>query len=119
MFARTFLIALCLALGIILAFLGLWGTARAAQQSAATPNLNIVGLNNNLVTLAGQNWEPNSPVRLSYSPSPSCQPATDLNDHQGTQTVAEGADAIVHLATLPPDGPTGTFQGRGGTTDPW
>ena len=45
--------------------------------------------------------------------------ATDLNDHQGTQTVAEGADAIVHLATLPPDGPTGTFQGRGGITDPW
>jgi NAD(P)-dependent dehydrogenase (short-subunit alcohol dehydrogenase family) len=45
--------------------------------------------------------------------------ATDLNDHQGTQTVTEGTDAIVRLATLPPDGPTGTFQGRGGTTTPW
>ncbi len=45
--------------------------------------------------------------------------ATDLNDHQGTQTVTEGTDAIVHLATLPPDGPTGTFHGRGGATTPW
>jgi NAD(P)-dependent dehydrogenase (short-subunit alcohol dehydrogenase family) len=45
--------------------------------------------------------------------------ATDLNDHQGTQTVAEGTDAIVRLATLPPDGPTGTFQGRDGATTPW
>src|SRR5262249_23841007 len=37
---------------------------------------------------------------------------TDFNNHRGTQTVAEGADAIVHLATLPPDGPTSTFQDR-------
>jgi NAD(P)-dependent dehydrogenase (short-subunit alcohol dehydrogenase family) len=38
--------------------------------------------------------------------------ATDFNDHRGTQTVAEGAEVIVRLATLPPDGPTGTFQDR-------
>jgi NAD(P)-dependent dehydrogenase (short-subunit alcohol dehydrogenase family) len=44
--------------------------------------------------------------------------STDFNDHRGTQTVAEGTDAIVHLATLPPDGPTGTFQDRHGTV-PW
>jgi len=25
----------------------------------------------------------------------------------------------VRLATLPPNGPTGTFQGRDGTTTPW
>ena len=37
---------------------------------------------------------------------------TDFNNHRGTQTVTEGTDAIVHLATLPPDGPTGTFQDR-------
>jgi len=43
---------------------------------------------------------------------------TDFNNHRGTQTVAEGADAIVHLATLPPDGPTGTFQDRHGPV-PW
>ncbi len=45
--------------------------------------------------------------------------ATDLNDHQGTQTLTEGTDAIVRLATLPRDGPTGSFQGREGTTTPW
>lgn len=35
--------------------------------------------------------------------------ATDLNDHAGTRTVAEGARIVVELATLPPDGPTGGF----------
>jgi NAD(P)-dependent dehydrogenase (short-subunit alcohol dehydrogenase family) len=33
--------------------------------------------------------------------------ATDLNDHQGTQTVEQGAAAAVRLALLPADGPTG------------
>lgn len=40
---------------------------------------------------------------------------TDLNDGQGTQTVTQGSDAIVHLATLDADGPTGTFVNRDGT----
>jgi NAD(P)-dependent dehydrogenase (short-subunit alcohol dehydrogenase family) len=44
--------------------------------------------------------------------------ATDFNSHRGTQSVAVGTDAIVRLATLPPDGPTGTFQDRHGTV-PW
>jgi NAD(P)-dependent dehydrogenase (short-subunit alcohol dehydrogenase family) len=43
---------------------------------------------------------------------------TDFNNNRGTQTVAEGTDAIVRLATLPPDGPTGTFQDRNGNV-PW
>ena len=45
--------------------------------------------------------------------------ATDLNDMQGTQTVTEGTDVIVRLATLPPGGPTGTTQLREGVTTPW
>lgn len=44
--------------------------------------------------------------------------ATDLNQHRGTQTVEEGTDAIVVLATVGPDGPTGTFRDRNGTV-PW
>ena len=44
--------------------------------------------------------------------------STDFNNNRGTQTVKEGTDAIVRLATLPPDGPTGTFQDREGTV-PW
>jgi NAD(P)-dependent dehydrogenase (short-subunit alcohol dehydrogenase family) len=44
--------------------------------------------------------------------------ATDLNSHRGTQTVQEGTDAIVRLACVTPDGPTGTFADRHGTV-PW
>jgi len=36
--------------------------------------------------------------------------ATDLNAHRGAQTVEQGTDAIVRLATIGADGPTGTFQ---------
>ncbi|MFI5954404.1 SDR family NAD(P)-dependent oxidoreductase [Cryptosporangium sp. NPDC051539] len=43
---------------------------------------------------------------------------TDFNNHSGPQTVEEGTDAIVALATVTPDGPTGTFQDRNGTV-PW
>ena len=39
---------------------------------------------------------------------------TDFNSNRGTQTVTEGTDAIVRLATLPKDGQTGTFQDRYG-----
>lgn len=40
--------------------------------------------------------------------------ATDFNGHSGPQTVTEGTDAIVELATLGPNGPTGTFRDRHG-----
>jgi NAD(P)-dependent dehydrogenase (short-subunit alcohol dehydrogenase family) len=44
--------------------------------------------------------------------------ATDLTNHTGFQTVTEGTDAIVELATAGPDGPTGGFFDREGTV-PW
>jgi NAD(P)-dependent dehydrogenase (short-subunit alcohol dehydrogenase family) len=40
--------------------------------------------------------------------------ATDLNGHSGHQTVTEGTDAIVALAQVAADGPTGTFVDREG-----
>jgi NAD(P)-dependent dehydrogenase (short-subunit alcohol dehydrogenase family) len=40
--------------------------------------------------------------------------ATDLNFKRGTQTVGEGTDAIVSMATIGPHGPTGTFVSRNG-----
>jgi NAD(P)-dependent dehydrogenase (short-subunit alcohol dehydrogenase family) len=40
--------------------------------------------------------------------------ATDLNGHNGTQTVEQGTDAIVAMAKLDPSGPTGTFVDRNG-----
>jgi NAD(P)-dependent dehydrogenase (short-subunit alcohol dehydrogenase family) len=44
--------------------------------------------------------------------------ATDLNGRRGTQTVQEGTDAIVELARVAPDGPTGGFFDRSGPV-PW
>ena len=44
--------------------------------------------------------------------------ATDLNNHQGTRTVDEGARAAVRLATLPADGPTGGYFSEDGPV-PW
>lgn len=42
---------------------------------------------------------------------------TDLNHHQGTQTVTEGTDAIVELATASP-GPNRQYRDRNGVV-PW
>lgn len=44
--------------------------------------------------------------------------ATDLNGHSGFQSVEEGIDAIVALAGVAPDGPTGGFFDRHGPV-PW
>ena len=44
--------------------------------------------------------------------------ATDLNGMSGPQTVTEGTDAIVAMASLGADGPTGTFTDRHGDV-PW
>lgn len=44
--------------------------------------------------------------------------ATDLTGNSGTQTVREGTDAIVRLATIGAHGPTGTFSDRTGV-QPW
>jgi NAD(P)-dependent dehydrogenase (short-subunit alcohol dehydrogenase family) len=40
--------------------------------------------------------------------------ATDLNAYRGTQTVEQGTDAIVRLAIIGSNGPTGTFQDAAG-----
>jgi NAD(P)-dependent dehydrogenase (short-subunit alcohol dehydrogenase family) len=44
--------------------------------------------------------------------------ATDMNGHSGTRTVEQGATAAVRLATLPDDGPTGSFFDEDGVV-PW
>ncbi|AGP59049.1 SDR family oxidoreductase [Streptomyces rapamycinicus] len=44
--------------------------------------------------------------------------ATDLNGHTGHQTVEQGAEIIVRMATVGPDGPTGGYFDIEGTL-PW
>ena len=43
---------------------------------------------------------------------------TDLNGHEGIQTVEQGAEIIVRLARLGPDGPTGGYFSAAGPV-PW
>ncbi|WP_336922972.1 SDR family NAD(P)-dependent oxidoreductase [Aquipuribacter sp. SD81] len=40
--------------------------------------------------------------------------ATEFNGHSGPQTVEEGAEVIVAMATIGADGPTGTYRDRHG-----
>jgi NAD(P)-dependent dehydrogenase (short-subunit alcohol dehydrogenase family) len=44
--------------------------------------------------------------------------ATDINDHRGNRTAAQGAAIVVRLATLGQDGPSGTSQDDDGAV-PW
>ena len=44
--------------------------------------------------------------------------ATDLNMFQGTQTVEQGAEIIVRMAQVDPDGPTGGYFDASGAI-PW
>ena len=44
--------------------------------------------------------------------------ATDFNQHRGTQTVEEGAEIIVRMASIGPDGPTGGYVSAAGPV-PW
>jgi len=44
--------------------------------------------------------------------------ATDLNGNMGRQTVEEGAEIIVRMAQVGPDGPTGGYVGAEGPL-PW
>jgi NAD(P)-dependent dehydrogenase (short-subunit alcohol dehydrogenase family) len=44
--------------------------------------------------------------------------ATDLNGHRGMKTVEQGAEVIVAMALIGPDGPTGTFTDENGPV-PW
>jgi NAD(P)-dependent dehydrogenase (short-subunit alcohol dehydrogenase family) len=63
----------------------------------------------NMVTAMYARELAGTPVKVNSANPGYC--ATDLNGHSGFRTAAEGASVSVHLATLPPDGPTGTFWG--------
>jgi NAD(P)-dependent dehydrogenase (short-subunit alcohol dehydrogenase family) len=64
----------------------------------------------NMVTAqyAKELWD--TPIKVNAANPGYC--ATDLNNHSGFRTAEQGAEVIVYLATLPEDGPTGTFYGH-------
>jgi NAD(P)-dependent dehydrogenase (short-subunit alcohol dehydrogenase family) len=45
--------------------------------------------------------------------------STVLNAHRGTKTVEQGSQVIVQMATIGPDGPTGTFRDEHGPVAWW
>jgi NAD(P)-dependent dehydrogenase (short-subunit alcohol dehydrogenase family) len=63
----------------------------------------------NMVTAqyAKELWD--TPIKVNAANPGYC--ATDLNGHSGFRTAAQGAEPIVELATVGPDGPSGTFYG--------
>lgn len=88
-----------------------WGHAAAKYLGYAASK---TALNMLTVQLA---WElRDTPIKVnSVDPG---YTATDLNHHQGTQTIAEGTVEIIRLALLPDDGPSGAFSNAQGIV-PW
>lgn len=85
-----------------------------AQVKLAAYNASKAALNMLTVILAYELRD--TPIKVN-SADPGYT-ATDLNNHRGTQTVAEGSEAIIRLATLDEKGPTGQFHDRAGRL-PW
>lgn len=63
----------------------------------------------NMITIAYANELRDTPVKVNAA-NPGYT-ATDFNGNTGHRSAAEGAEPSVYLATLPDDGPTGTFWG--------
>jgi NAD(P)-dependent dehydrogenase (short-subunit alcohol dehydrogenase family) len=63
----------------------------------------------NMVTAMYAKELADTPIKVNAANPGYC--ATDLNGQTGFRSAEQGAQVSVHLATLPSDGPTGTFWG--------
>jgi NAD(P)-dependent dehydrogenase (short-subunit alcohol dehydrogenase family) len=63
----------------------------------------------NMVTAMYAKELRDTPIKVNAANPGYC--ATDLNHHAGFLTPEQGAQVSVHLATLPPDGPSGLLWG--------
>lgn len=100
---------------------GLGSLALAADPASPLQRVNLLAYNTskaalNILTLEYAKELRDTPIKVNASNPGLC--ATDLTNHSGERTAAQGAVAAVRLATLPDDGPTGTFQGDDGPL-PW
>jgi NAD(P)-dependent dehydrogenase (short-subunit alcohol dehydrogenase family) len=64
----------------------------------------------NMVTAMYAKELRDTPIKVNAANPGYC--ATDLNGRRGFRTPRQGAEVSAHLATLPADGPTGTFWGH-------
>jgi NAD(P)-dependent dehydrogenase (short-subunit alcohol dehydrogenase family) len=69
----------------------------------------------NMVTAMYAKELRDTPIKVNAANPGYC--ATDLNGRSGFRAPEQGAEVSVHLATLPADGPTGTFWGHLWTAD--
>jgi NAD(P)-dependent dehydrogenase (short-subunit alcohol dehydrogenase family) len=69
----------------------------------------------NMVTAMYAKELRDTPIKVNAANPGYC--ATDLNGNSGFRTAEQGAEVSVRLATLPEDGPTGTFWGHQWSTD--
>jgi len=69
----------------------------------------------NMVTAMYAKELRDTPIKVNAANPGYC--ATDLNGRRGFRSPPQGAEVSVHLATLPEDGPTGTFWGHLWTAD--
>lgn len=83
--------------------------------------LRLLGYNSskaalNAVTVEYAKELDDTPIKINAVNPGYC--ATDLTNHQGHRTAAQGAAVAVRAATLPADGPSGAFLTEEGTL-PW
>lgn len=100
---------------------GLGSLAQTSDPNWDFAKVNLVAYNSsksavNALTVQFANELRNTPIKVNAA-DPGYV-ATDMNQHQGYRTVEQGAAVPVRLATLPADGPTGSFFNEDGVV-PW
>ena len=100
---------------------GLGSLAQNSDPNWAFDSVNLLAYNSsktalNAVTVQFAKELRDTPIKVNAA-DPGYT-ATDMNGHSGTRTVEQGATAAVRLATLPDDGPTGSFFDEDGVV-PW
>ena len=100
---------------------GLASLAQNSDPDWAFDSVNLLAYNSsktalNAVTVQFAKELRDTPIKVNAA-DPGYT-ATDMNGHSGTRTVEQGATAAVRLATLPDDGPTGSFFDEDGVV-PW
>ena len=100
---------------------GLASLAQNSDPNWAFDSVNLLAYNSsktalNAVTVQFAKELRDTPIKVNAA-DPGYT-ATDMNGHSGTRTVEQGATAAVRLATLPDDGPSGSFFDEDGVV-PW
>jgi NAD(P)-dependent dehydrogenase (short-subunit alcohol dehydrogenase family) len=100
---------------------GLGSVAQASNPQGPWWQTNLLAYNSskaalNMITVSYAKELRETTIKVNAADPGYC--GTDLNDHQGVRTPAQGATIALRLATLPADGPTGGYFNDDGPV-PW